>query len=133
MGEWLTKQKAVRDAEFPECPWVFFWHTADCVLGHGGVRTTPGSRVEKFDASWKAAVKRAGNEGLLFHDLRRSAQRNMGKAGIDQSIRMKISGHKTDSMERRYNIVDIEDVKSAAKQMAKWIKGEKAKKEKGKT
>src|ERR1035437_8520165 len=60
-------------------------------------------------------------------------QRNMGKAGIDQSIRMKISGHKTDSMERRYNIVDIEDVKSAAKQMAKWIKGEKAKKEKGKT
>jgi integrase len=112
---------------------VFFWHTADCVLGHGGVGTKPGSRVEKFDASWKAAVKRAGNEGLLFHDLRRSAQRNMGKAGIDQSIRMKISGHKTDSMERRYNIVEIEDVKSAAKQMAKWIKGEKAKKEKGKT
>jgi integrase len=133
MGEWLTTQKAVRDAEFPECPWVFFWHTADCVLGHGGVRTKPGSRVERFDASWKAAVKRAGNEGLLFHDLRRSAQRNMRKAGIDQSIRMKISGHKTDSMERRYNIVDIEDVKSAAKQMAKWIKGEKAKKEKGKT
>lgn len=133
MGEWLTKQKAVRDAEFPECPWVFFWHTADCVLGHGGVRTKPGSRVEKFDASWKAAVKRAGNEGLLFHDLRRSAQRNMRKAGIDQSIRMKISGHKTDSMERRYNIVDIEDVKGAAKQMAKWIKGEKAKKDKGKT
>src|ERR1035437_4726291 len=133
MGEWLTKQKAVRDAEFPECPWVFFWHTADCVLGHGGVRTKPGSHVQKFDASWKAAVKRAGNEGLLFKDLRRSAQRHMRKAGIDQSIRMKISGHKTDSMERRYNIVDIEDVKSAAKQMAKWIKGEKAKKEKGKT
>jgi integrase len=133
MGEWLIRQKAVRDAEFPECPWVFFWHTADCVLGHGGVRTKPGSHVEKFDASWKAAVKRAGTEGLLFHDLRRSAQRNMRKAGIDQAIRMKISGHKTDSMERRYNIVDIEDVKGAAKQMAKWIKSEKAKKAKGKT
>jgi hypothetical protein len=51
----------------------------------------------------------------------------MRKAGIDQSIRMKISGHKTDSMERRYNIVDIEDVKGAAKQMATWIKGEKDK------
>jgi hypothetical protein len=46
------------------------------------------------------------------------------KPGIDQSLRMKISGHKTDSMERRYNIVDIEDVKGAAKQMATWIKGE---------
>ena len=102
------------------------------MLGHGGVRTKPGSHVQKFDASWKAAVKRADNEGLLFHDLRRSAQRNMRKAGIDESIRMKISGHKTDSMDRRYNIVDIEDVKGAAKQMAKWIKGEKAKREKGK-
>ena len=49
----------------------------------------------------------------------------MRKAGIDQAIR---TGHKTDSMERRYNIVDIEDVKGAAKQMAKWIKSEKAKK-----
>ena len=58
---------------------------------------------------------------------RRICQRNMRKAGIDQSIRMKISGHKTDSMERRYNIVDIEDVKGAAKQMATWIKGEKDK------
>jgi hypothetical protein len=57
----------------------------------------------------------------------------MRKGGIDQAIRMKISGHKTDSMERRYNIVDIEDVKGAAKQMAKWIKSEKAKKAKGKT
>src|ERR1035437_7390214 len=58
MGEWLTKQKAVRDAKFPECPWVFFWHTADCVLGHGGVRTKPGSRVEKFDASCRPPVCR---------------------------------------------------------------------------
>jgi hypothetical protein len=40
---------------------------------------------------------------------------------------MKISGHKTDSMERRYNIVDIEDVKEAWRQMAKWIKGQKDK------
>ena len=77
--QWLKKQKAIRDTEFPDCPWVFFWHTVDCMLGHGGVRTKPGSHVRKFDASWKAAVKRAGHEGLLFHDLRRSAQRKCGK------------------------------------------------------
>jgi hypothetical protein len=40
---------------------------------------------------------------------------------------MSIAGDQTDTMERRYNIVDIEDVKGAPKQMAMWIKGEKAK------
>jgi hypothetical protein len=34
----------------------------------------------------------------------------MRRAGVPQVIRMKISGHKTDSMERRYNIVDGEDL-----------------------
>jgi hypothetical protein len=34
----------------------------------------------------------------------------MRRAGIPQVIRMKISGHKTDSMERRYNVADDEDI-----------------------
>ena len=62
-----------------------------------------------------------------FHDLRRTAVRNMRRAGVSQAVRMRISGHKTDSMERRYNIVDIEDVKEAGRQMAKWIKEQKDK------
>lgn len=85
------------------------------MLGHGGLRTKPGSHISKFYASWNSAVEAAGFKGLLFHDLRRSATRSMRKAGIDQAIRMKISGHKTDSMERRYNIVGLADVKDVAK------------------
>jgi len=41
----------------------------------------------------------------------------MRRAGVPQVVRMRITGHRTDSMERRYNIVDIEDIKSAREMM----------------
>jgi hypothetical protein len=41
----------------------------------------------------------------------------MRRTGVPQVARMRITGHRTDSMERRYNIVDIEDLKSAKELM----------------
>lgn len=76
-----------------------------------------GQRIKDFKASWNEACKRAGVPGLLFHDLRRTADRNMRNAGIPQVIRMKVTGHKTDSMERRYSIVDQEDFAEAKRKM----------------
>jgi integrase len=77
------------------------------VFNRGGVP------IKDFRGAWKQACVAACVPDLTFHDLRRTAVRNMRRAGIPQVIRMKISGHKTDSMERRYNIIDNEDLTNA--------------------
>jgi integrase len=78
-----------------------------------------GEPIKDFRAAWKSACKAASLPDLKFHDLRRTAVRNMRRAGVPQVVRMRISGHRTDSMERRYNIVDIEDIRSAKMLMQK--------------
>ena len=51
--------------------------------------------------------------GLIFHDLRRSAVRNLVSAGVDQTVAMKITGHRTVSVFQRYRIVSDDDVRAA--------------------
>jgi hypothetical protein len=65
---------------------------------------------------------------LLFHDLRRSANRNMRDAGLPQPVRMNIMGHKTASMDRRYGIVDLTGI-----QIARELLARKAEKSSSKT
>jgi integrase len=94
----LTQAKKERDAQWQKSPWVF---------------NRAGEPIKDFRSAWKAACTRAGVPDLRFHDLRRTAVRNMRRSGVPQVVRMKISGHKTDSMERRYNIVDADDLSIA--------------------
>lgn len=83
-----------------------------------------GSRqIQDFRASWKAACERAGLPGLLFHDLRRSAARNLRRAGVPESTCMKITGHKTRALFERYNIHDVTDQKEAGKLAEKYLRG----------
>jgi integrase len=72
-----------------------------------------GHRVIEFRTAWRAACAKAKVPGLLFHDLRRSAARNMDAAGVSPVVAMRITGHKTDSMWRRYRIVNEHDIEKA--------------------
>ena len=64
--------------------------------------------LRKLRRSWSSACRKAGRPGRLLHDFRRTAVRNLIRAGVQQAIAMKITGHKTDSVFRRYLIVDEE-------------------------
>ena len=55
--------------------------------------------------------------GLIIHDLRRSAIKNLMKAGVNEKVAMKISGHKTRAVFDRYHIVDTEDVVDAMRRV----------------
>jgi integrase len=93
---------------------------ARCIAGKGSddpVFTRNGKAVSDFRGTWDAITKAAGCTGLLFHDLRRSAVRNMVRRGVQENVAMRISGHETSSVFQRYNIVSDKDLADAAKKI----------------
>jgi integrase len=62
--------------------------------------------IKDFRESWSLACARAGVPGLLFHDLRRTVVRNLRRAGVAESVIMKITGPRTRGVFERYNITD---------------------------
>ena len=76
-----------------------------------------GKPVRGFRETWANACKAVGVPSPLFHDLRRTAARNLRRAGIAEGVIMKIGGWRTRSVFERYAIVSQTDIADALKKL----------------
>ncbi len=106
LRELLLAQKAARDQLQREkgivCPWVFHRN---------------GAQIKGYDKAWRSACRKAGLPGRHVHDFRRSTVRRLEQAGVSRSVGMKLTGHKTESVYRRYAIVSRSDLDEAARRL----------------
>jgi len=106
LHELLDLQWQEHIARYPECPYVFHYH---------------GKRVKTVFHPWGKARQAAGLSGKIPHDFRRTAVRNMVRAGIPERVAMLISGHKTRAIFDRYHIVSDGDLREAARRLKEPI------------
>jgi hypothetical protein len=102
----LVSALAERDLKVPDCKLIFH---------------RDGKRIVDFRKAWAKATVAAGVPWLHFHDLRRSAVRNMDRAGVPRATIRRIIGHETDAMFDRYRIVDQRDVDEAGKKAEQYL------------
>ena len=91
-----------------EIPWVF---------------SRSGSEIKSFHHAWRSACRRVGAIGAdglpkIPHDMRRSTARRLEQAGVPRSTSLKLIGHKTDSIFRRYVVVATQDLEAATAKLA---------------
>lgn len=86
-----------------------------------------GSQIRDFRKALANACEAAGYPGKLFHDFRRTAVRNLERAGVPRSTAMAMVGHETESIYRRYAIVDESMHREAAALLDGWHAEQKAK------
>ena len=76
--------------------------------------------IRDVKIAFDKACRRAGITQLRPHDLRHTACTNLRRAGVDATTAMKIVGHKSEHMHRRYNTVEPEDLRRAVSQLASY-------------
>lgn len=115
VAEVLAWQRERVQRLFPGCEWVF--------PRAGEPLYNPAKEFRAAAARLSITVlDAAGNEvPLRIHDLRRSAVRNMTRAGVPSAVAKAITGHRTDSVFQRYDIVADDELAEAAKRAAAYV------------
>jgi len=110
--EMLKLQRTASRAAHPDCPWVFHLN---------------GERLQTFNKAWRTASRAAGlvdangEPTRIFHDLRRSAVRNLVRAGTSELVAMRISGHKSRTVFERYNVTSEADIRQGAAKLSSYM------------
>ena len=98
-----ARTEAFQQASGMIVPWVFHRN---------------GRPIKDYRGSWKKACEAAQVPGRIPHDFRRTAVRNLERAGVPRSVAMKLTGHKTESVYRRYAIVSESDLSEGVAKLA---------------
>lgn len=93
-------------------------------LRHSHVFMYKGEPIKSIKVALASALERAGIEDFRFHDLRHTFVTNMRRAGVPETVIMKITGHKTRSMFARYDTIEPSDCKEAMRKLEELLAGE---------
>jgi integrase len=104
LEEQRTRTDAVERTTAAIVPWVFHRH---------------GVPIRSLRRSWQGACERAGISGAWIHDMRRTAVRNLERAGVSRSVAMSLTGHKTEAIYRRYAIADSTALAEGVEKLAR--------------
>jgi integrase len=100
-----------------------FFHVVKMKDGSFGKKTGNPVTESGYNKAWRAARRLAGCPGRIPHDFRRTAVRRLEQAGVPRSVAMKLTGHKTEAVYRRYAIVSEGDLRDAVTRLDGYTNG----------